>query len=270
VNDLSRDHATIEYEVRGSVATLTLNRPRRRNAIDRRMRSELAAAVASIRQDQGLRSLILRGAGGAFCAGGDIREMSPVAVGAEAARDRMRSVHTWIEGLLKLDFPVIAVVDGPAYGAGFSLALAADFVIATPSARFCMPFLRLGLIPDLGSLYTLPRVVGVQRAREIIYSMREIGASEARDIGVVFEIHEPAAALQRAQELANSFAQASPVALSLTKRALATSLNTDLATVLDTEASGQAIARNTDYHLDAVNAFLEKRPPTFRWHDATR
>lgn len=258
---------TIIYTVSEGVATLTLNRPKQKNALDMVMRREVSEVVSSIKSDRGIRALILAGSGGAFCAGGDVRTMDAGA-NAEEARNRMADLHRWLADLLNLDRPVIAAVDGPAYGAGFGLALAADFIIATPRARFCMPFLRLGLIPDCGMLYTLPRVVGLQRAKELAFSTREVDAEEARHLGIVFEIHSAERIDARARQLALSFTQASQTALSLTKRALNTSLDSNLATMLEMEANGQGLARSTGYHRDAVSRFIQKQLPLFQWPNA--
>ncbi|MET3138742.1 enoyl-CoA hydratase/carnithine racemase [Undibacterium sp. GrIS 1.2] len=139
----------IIYTVDNGIATLTLNRPAQKNALDMVMRNEIADVISDICHDRQIKSLIITGAGGAFCSGGDIRTMD-ASGSAEDGRDRMAELHLWLEELITLDRPVIAAVDGPAYGAGFGLALAADFIIATPRARFCLAFLRLGLIPDCG------------------------------------------------------------------------------------------------------------------------
>ncbi|MFT5643551.1 MAG: 2-(1,2-epoxy-1,2-dihydrophenyl)acetyl-CoA isomerase [Janthinobacterium sp.] len=265
-------HAEMEavsYTVSEGVATLTLNRPAQKNALDMVMRREIGAVVASIRCDRGIRALILAGAGGAFCAGGDLRTMMDGGGTAEEARNRMADLHLWLAELLNLDRPVIAVVDGPAYGAGFGLALAADFILATPRARFCLSFLKLGLVPDCAVLYTLPRVVGLQRAKEMAFSTREIDADEALRMGIVFEMHAPERIDARALQLALSFAQASQTALGLTKRALNASLDSSLATMLELEASGQALARSTDFHRDALLRFVKKQPQRFQWPQAT-
>lgn len=257
----------IRYEVSDGVATLTLNRPAQRNALDAVMRDEIAEAIAEVRRDRGIRALVLAGSGGAFCAGGDLRSMD-TGGDAEVARNRMADLHLWLEGLLTLDRPVIAAVDGPAYGAGFGLALAADIIIASPRARFCLSFLRLGLIPDCGVFYTLPRMVGMQRARELIFSARELGAEQARDWGIVLEIQPEDCIDARARELAQSFVQASPTAVSLIKNALNASLGSDLRTMLEMEATGQGLARSTDYHRSAVARFLAREPLPFHWPQA--
>lgn len=254
---------TLIYEVKDGVATVTLNRPERKNALDQTMRAELAEVISEARRDQGIHALILTGANNAFCAGGDIRGMQGVE--AEAGRNRMLGLHLFVEELAGFDRPVIAAVDGPAFGAGFGIALAADFILATPRARFCLSFMRLGLVPDCGVFYTLPRIVGLQRAKELAFSAREIDALEARDMGIVFEIQPAERLASRARQLALSFNQASATALSITKRCLNASLNSSLTTMLEMEASGQAVARSSNYHRNAVTRFLQKQPPAFEW-----
>jgi enoyl-CoA hydratase/carnithine racemase len=256
---------TIEYAVEDGVATLTLNRPAQKNALDMVMRAELSEVMNAARRDRGIHALVLAGAGGAFCAGGDIRGMRNGDGSAEEGRNRMLDLHLWVEDLVNFDRPVIAAVDGPAYGAGFGLALAADFVLATPRARFCLSFMKLGLIPDCGVFYTLPRIVGVQRAKELAFSAREIGADEARQLGIVFEIHDPETIGERARRMALSFNNASLTALSITKRAFNASLGSSLGTLLEMEAAGQGVARSSAYHRNAASAFIAKQPPPFTW-----
>lgn len=260
----SGEFKTLLYAVEDGVATLTLNRPAQKNALDMEMRDELAEAVGAIRRDRGVRVLILGGSGGAFCAGGDISTMDSGA-SAEAARERMATLLLTIQELVTLDRPVIAKVDGPAYGAGLGLALTADLILASPRARFCLSFLRLGAIPDCATLYTLPRMVGLQRAKELAFSTREFQAQEAKDMGIVFEIQPHNRIDERARQLALSMAGLPTAALSLTKRALNASLNSDLNTMLDLEAAGQGVARSTDYHRDAARRFLDKKPQRFQW-----
>lgn len=254
----------INYSVSDGIATLTLNRPQQKNALDSVMRNEIADVISAVRRDRGIHALIITGAGGAFCSGGDLRSMD-TGGSAEIARTRMTDLHLWMEELLTLDRPVIAAVDGPAFGAGFGLALAADFILATPRARFCLSFLRLGVIPDCGVFYTLPRIVGVQRAKELAFSTREIDAEEAKQLGIVFEIQPEESLQERARQLAHSFTQASPTALSIIKRAMNASLGNDLGTMLEIEATGQGLARSTDYHRDAIQRYMNKQPQQFQW-----
>ncbi|MFM0208288.1 enoyl-CoA hydratase/isomerase family protein [Paraburkholderia sediminicola] len=253
------------YDVDGEsgIATLTLNRPQQKNALDMSVRVALREAVYAIRQDRSIRAVVLCGAGQDFCSGGDLREMK---VGsAEVGRNRIDDLHGWISMLIDLDRPVIAAVDGVAYGAGFSLALAADFLLATPRARFCMPFMKVGLVPDCGAFYTLPRVVGLARAKDLVFTAREVDAGEAQRMGAVFEIVAPESLHARAMQIAGSLAAASPIAFALAKRALNQSLGADLRSMLEIESAAQGIAFSTDFHREAVQRFKDKSTPLFQW-----
>ena len=252
------------FDVADQVATLTLDSPHNRNALGTVMKAEMEEAVRTVQRDRSIRALVIIGAGGTFCAGGDLRNIASAQLDSAGWRQRMQDLHVLVLALLTLDRPVIAAVDGAAYGAGFSLALTADFVIATPRARFCMSFMRVGLAPDFGALYTLPRIVGAQRAKELMLSAREVGADEALRLGIAMELQPPEALAARAQALARSFVGASPTAISVVKRALAAG-GTDLATMLDLEAAGQAVAFGTEDHRSAVARFLAKEAPAFQW-----
>ncbi|HEX6362452.1 MAG TPA: enoyl-CoA hydratase/isomerase family protein, partial [Albitalea sp.] len=203
---------TIRYDVREQVATLTLDHPATRNALAPQMREEIAEVIRGVKRDRGIRALVITGAGGHFCSGGDLRNIAAAGLDNQGWRERMHDLHQWLQDLITLDRPVIAAVDGAAFGAGFGLALAADFVVATPRARFCVSFLRVGLVPDFGVFYTLPRIVGPQRAKELMLSAREVGADEALRLGIAMELQPPEQLLPRAQALAASFVHASPVA----------------------------------------------------------
>jgi 2-(1,2-epoxy-1,2-dihydrophenyl)acetyl-CoA isomerase len=254
---------TIRYEVREQVATLTLDQPATRNALNPAMREEIAEVVQSIQRDRSIRALVITGANGHFCSGGDLRNIATVGLDNQGWRERFHDLHHWLRDLIALDRPVIAAVDGAAYGAGFGLALAADFIIATPRARFCVSFMKIGLVPDFGTFYTLPRIVGPQRAKELMLSAREVGAEEALRLGIAMELQAPEQLMARAQALAASFVQASPVAVSLVKRAVAS--GGDLAAQLEFEANAQALAMGTPMHREAVQDFLAKRPAKFTW-----
>ncbi|MEI7570824.1 MAG: enoyl-CoA hydratase/isomerase family protein [Alcaligenaceae bacterium] len=260
---------TIEYEVTKGVGTLTLNRPKRKNAIDAVMRTELRDLISTLPHQRDLRALIITGAGATFCAGGDISAMGEATLEAPDGRDRMRYDYlSWIETLLRLEVPVIAAVEGAAYGAGFSLALTADIVLAAPDSRFCLSFMRLGLVPDCAVLYTLPRIVGVQRAKELAFSARELNAEQAQALGIVLEVTPQGRTLERAQQMAASLAQAAPVALAMTKRAFNVSLNSSLDTMMDIESASQGVARTSEWHTAAVQRFLNKQPAAFQWPKA--
>jgi 2-(1,2-epoxy-1,2-dihydrophenyl)acetyl-CoA isomerase len=257
---------TLLYTCDDGVATVVLNRPDARNALDFDLIGELDAVLVRVTRDDSVRALILTGAGGAFCAGGDLRAMnSSPPRPPQTWHSNLRRVHRVVRALHGLDRPVIAAVDGVAFGAGFSLALLADLVLVSNRARFCMAFARVGLAPDYGALYTLPRVVGLQRAKEILYSGREIGAAEALQLGIALELLEPADLLPRARALALALAGASPTALAITKEALNASLGSDLDTMLQIEASAQGIAGTSDYAREAFRRFAAKEPARFQW-----
>lgn len=257
---------SLRFELDEGIATLVLDRPQARNALDEGTRDALAAAVTHIEGDRGIRAVLLTGAGGHFCAGGDVKQLASGSVARPEDRlARMRSYHALIRGLAALDRPVIAAVDGVAFGAGLGLALLADLVIASDRARFCLAFQRVGLVPDFGVTYTLPRAVGMQRARELIYSAREFGALEARALGLVLEVVSPTALAARARQLARALAGASQVGFGMSKRALGASLQSDLSTMLEMESTAQAVAAISGDALDALRAVAERRQPPFHW-----
>jgi 2-(1,2-epoxy-1,2-dihydrophenyl)acetyl-CoA isomerase len=256
---------TITFEMNQGVGTLTLNRPESLNALNPLMCEEIFELLSRIRTDPELRVLILTGAGGAFCAGGDVKAMGGDERTPQDRRFGMARAARLCTELANFDKPVIAAADGVAYGAGFSLLLLCDMVLVSSRIRLSMVFHRIGLIPDVGALYTLPRVVGPQKAKELIFSTREVNAEESLRLGIAMEVLEPDRLLDRAREIAKSLAGASPVALSLSKRALQASLNCDLTTMLEIEASGQALASTSGYTEEAARRFVSKEPPLFRW-----
>ena len=257
----------IDYQLRDGVATLTLRRPEARNALSSEMKDELTQVLPQAAADPAVRALVITGAGGVFCAGGDLRGMQEARaqMDVQGWRERMRAVHPLIRALIEFDKPMIAAVDGAAFGAGFSIALAADFILVSPRARFCLSFMRVGLVPDFAAMYTLPRVVGVQRARELMLSAREVPADEAVKLGIAMELVPSDGLMARADELARSFTGASPLAISLVKQEIGMSLATDLRTLLASEADHQALCFETDAHRDAVRRFLAKEPAAFQY-----
>jgi 2-(1,2-epoxy-1,2-dihydrophenyl)acetyl-CoA isomerase len=257
----------VRLERRGTTAVIIIDSPATRNAFTPEVKDGIAKAIGEIKADRALRAVVITGAGGHFSAGGDVRGMAAAKdrTGAEW-RERMHEVNRFMRDLILLDRPVVAAVDGAAYGGGFSVALAADIVIATPRARFCMPFLKIGLVPDCGATFTLPRAVGAQKARELMLSAREVAATEARDLRIVMELHEPDRLLPRALQIADSYAQASPLAVSLVKRNLIDAGALDA--ILESEANAQALCFGTEEHREAVRGFMDKQAPAFQWPGA--
>lgn len=260
------DAPSVELERYDAVAVIALNRPHRRNALDMESRVLLASLVEAALADPEVRVVVLTGRGGHFCSGGDIGTMKgSEPIGAVSGRQRMRDGLRTVECLLTSDKPVLAAVEGVAYGGGFGIALAADMVIASQTARFCMSFARVGLVPDSASLYTLPRIVGLARAKELMMSARELDATTAKNYGIAMEVVPTGQALVRALQIATALAQTSPVATAMAKTALNNSLSSDLRSMLEYEATAQGVAFASDWHRAAVARFIEKQPPLFTW-----
>lgn len=252
-------------EKRGGTLLVTLNRPERKNAFDLEMRKQIGEAVFAARDDDDVKAVVLVGSGGSFSAGGDLSALAADERSIFADRDRIRRLHPWFRELVNLEKPVIAAVEGPAFGAGFNLALAADFILGAPNARFCAVFGRIGLVPDLGGFFLLPRIVGLQRAKELVFSAREMHAQEALELGILYAIHPAERLLDEALALAARFHDASTEAIGIAKNVLNRSFHLDYDTLAELEACAQALVRHTAYHKDAVNRFLGKRPLAFRW-----
>ncbi|MBO9354639.1 enoyl-CoA hydratase/isomerase family protein [Bordetella petrii] len=252
-------------ERRGATLVITLNRPQRRNAFDLEVRQGLAEAIFEARDDDAVKAVVITGAQGVFCAGGDLKSLSEGKRPIYKDRDRIRRLHTWFHELVNLEKPVIAAVDGPAFGAGFNLALACDFILGTPSARFCAVFGRIGLVPDLGGFFLLPRIVGLQRAKELVFTAREVGAREAQSLGILYDIVASEALMDQALALAARFHGASTEALGMSKNILNRSFNLDQNTLAELESHAQALAIHTEYHDAAVARFLGKQPLEFSW-----
>lgn len=252
--------------VHDGVGTITLNRPEARNALNQAMRPALAAAIAQMRDDAQVHTVILTGAGGAFCSGGDVGQMLDAKRTGLPFRAGMRDLHQWFPELVNLEKPVIAAVDGPAFGAGLGLALAADFVLATRRAKFCAVFGRIGLVPDLGVMHLLPRIVGMQKAKELVFTTRTVGAEEARQLGIVYDIVDEGEALQdAAQALARRFGDASTTAIGMAKNIMNQAFELDARAMAELEAYAQTMCRGSAYHQDAVQRFRDKQPLRFDW-----
>ncbi|AMO24153.1 enoyl-CoA hydratase/isomerase family protein [Ramlibacter solisilvae] len=251
------------YQKAGKTALITLNRPRHKNALDAALGRELLAALQAARDDAEVRSLVLTGAGGDFCSGADLKDDQAPGEKAFAGRNVVLGFHRWFSELMDFEKPVIAAVDGFAAGAGMSVALAADFVIATPRARLVASFARIGLIPDLSLLYLLPRLVGLARAKEIVFSARQIDADEALAMGLVQAVVPAERLRETALEYAARFDQAPTQALGLAKSILNRAFETDRHALTQLEAAVQSMCGASDYHAEAVRRFRSREAPLF-------
>jgi 2-(1,2-epoxy-1,2-dihydrophenyl)acetyl-CoA isomerase len=243
------------------VTTLTLNRPDALNALNAELRAELLAAMKAASRDESVRAVVITGAGRGFCAGADLR-------GGSAERDFRRVLTTeynpLIEAIRGCPRPVIASVNGVAAGAGMSLALAADVVVAAEEARFVPAFHRIGLVPDSGLARTLVRALGRHRAFEILAGERQLDASSAHDAGLVAAVVPAAELAAITADLAARLAAGPTRGLVLTKRLLSAAEDATLAESLAAEAALQDLAGRTEDHAEGVAAFAEKRRPAFR------
>ncbi|SFN02627.1 enoyl-CoA hydratase/isomerase family protein [Variovorax sp. OV329] len=261
-----------QLSVANGVAHFSHQRPSARNALSMELRADYQDMLAQVESDRGIRALVISGSGGSFCAGGDLKSLQalrnaedPEARSPDAMRRRLQAGHVWMERLRSLEVPVIAAVDGPAVGAGFSIALAADFVLASTRAVFCMSFAKVGLVPDLGAFYFLPRVVGMARAKELALTARRVGAQEARDLGIVLAIHAPEDLEAQALRMAGRLAAGPREALGLTKNLFNRSFETPYATLAEMESQAQAVASAAPFHAQAIDAFLGGRPAAYDW-----
>ena len=252
-------------EIDGSVARLTLNRPDVLNSFNRGMAVELREAIDSAASDAKIRALLLTGAGRAFCAGQDLSEATPSEGKAMDLGEIVRnSYNPVIRAIRKIEKPVVCAVNGVAAGAGANLALACDIVLASSEASFIQSFSKVGLIPDSGGTFFLPRLIGLARASALIMLGEKIPAARALEFGMIYKVCEPGELMSQSLEVARALATMPTRALGLTKRGFNQSFGNGLDAQLDAEESLQGEAGNTADFREGVSAFLEKRKPNFR------
>ena len=254
----------IQYEVANAVATITLNRPDKLNAFTGTMREDLLEALRAAEGDPAVRAVVVTGAGRAFCAGGDVEFMSGLQKegNVEAFRTLLDAGRDVILQVATMPKPVIAAVNGVAAGAGCNLALACDYRIAAESAKFSESFVKIGLHPDWGGTWLLPRLVGRSRALEIFLSGRMVEAAEALAIGMVDRVTSDVAA--DAAAMAQKFAAAPPIASRGIKRALQASDANDLRTQIDLESAHQLACFQSNDAAEGMAAFFERRAAVFQ------
>lgn len=259
-------YETVQLEISDAVATLTLNRPSALNALTMRMGEEFRYAFAEA-QESGARAVILTGAGRAFCAGGDLREMQQIAEREgriEAFFDKpLRLLHECVLIVRQTPLPVIAAVNGSASGAGCNLALACDIVLAAESARFNEAFIKIGLTPDCGGTFILPRLIGMKRAAEMLMTGDMIEAKRAAEMGMINAAVADDVLMSEARKLAIRLASAPTAAIGRIKQLLEESARNDYGAQLELEHKMQLQSGQTKDFKEGVAAFLEKRPPGF-------
>ena len=253
----------LRVEIADGVATLTLDRPDALNALTVPLKEALEAAFRDLAADDSARAIVLTGAGRAFCAGQDLRErLEPDAL--PLADEIRRRYNPLIRAMRELPKPIVGAINGIAAGAGASLAFACDVRIAAEEASFLLAFGRVGLIPDSGATWLLPRLVGGAKAAELALLADPLNATDAERLGLVMRVVPAASLGDEARAVALRLAAAAPRAVALTKRALDQSWDATFEEQLETEADLQGEAGSTADHAEGIAAFLERRPPRFR------
>lgn len=253
----------------GPVATLTINRPDRRNPLGEPGDGALfAAAAEQINANRSLRAVILTGAGKAFSAGGNLKAMQeqsgPFAgAGVSIREGYRRDIHRLVRALWSIELPMIAAVNGPAIGLGNDVACLADTRIASKDAVFGATFLKVGLVPGDGGAWLLPKVIGMARAAELLFTGDVVDAETALSWGLISRVTEPEDLMDAAHSLAERMAKQPPDVLRMTKRLLREGQAASFDTVMELSAAAQALAHLTEDHKEAVSAFFEKRDPVF-------
>lgn len=252
----------ILFEVIDGIAYITLNRPENRNALTGEMKDELNSAIERVEKDKYIRVLVITGQENVFCAGGDIKKITQ-GLSPSEIRKLMEKSQVFLRKLVELEKPVIASVNGDAFGMGFNLALAADFIIASERARFCEVFIKIGAMPDFGALYFLPRLVGVLKTKALTYLGEVIRADEAQKMGLISEVVADEKLKSTTISLANQLARLPTKAIGRIKRLLNKTFYLSFEEVLKEEIESQIFLSKTRDFQEGMKAIIEKRKPVF-------
>lgn len=260
------DYETIKLDIEDNVATLTINRPERFNAMPTDMADEIRNVIDR-QPDLGYRALVITGEGKAFCSGADLAlKKGPTAItgGASSRASLRQGYNPLIIALRESSVPIVSAVNGPCAGVGVGVALSADFVFASENAYFLQAFVNIGLVPDGGSSWVLPRMVGIQRAKEMMMLGERISAEQAAEWGMIYKAVSADSLLEDAQAMAKRLANGPTVALGLMRKMVNDNLNTSLVEALNTEAEAQFQAGNSEDSKEGITAFLQKRKAEFK------
>ncbi|MRX71852.1 2-(1,2-epoxy-1,2-dihydrophenyl)acetyl-CoA isomerase [Bacillus lacus] len=253
-------YETVLYEVRNATAYITLNRPETYNAFTEQLNKDLGSAVKAASRDDSVRVLVVTGAGKAFCSGEDLGGVSENMDHGEVLRSRYNPMLLEIE---RCEKPIVAAVNGVAAGAGMSLALSCDFRVASEKASFVEAFIHVGLVPDAGNLYFLPRIIGHAKALELAVFGEKVSAEKALNVGLVTEVYSHESWEEDVSLFADRLAKLPTKAVGLIKRNLRASWSSTYQEFLERDAQAQRIAGKTDDHREGVQSFIEKRKPLF-------
>lgn len=259
-------YESLLYDVKDRIATMTLNRPERLNALGGSLREDLLDAIQKAGADDEVRVIVITGAGRGFCSGGDVKAMSEREKSGDggAIKDKYVPIRDRIViAMRECPKPIIAAVNGAAAGAGMSMAMACDIRLAANTAKFSQAFVKRGLHPDWGGSWFLPRIVGTAKACELIFTGDAIDAQTAFDLGILNAVVAPEALMEETYKLAKKIADGPPIAIQLAKRAIYHNEDVDLKAGLEFESFAQNITKETEDYREGVKAFVEKRAPKF-------
>ncbi|SIT04155.1 2-(1,2-epoxy-1,2-dihydrophenyl)acetyl-CoA isomerase PaaG [Neptunomonas antarctica] len=259
-------YETIEFSISEGVAVLTLNRPESLNSFNAQMHTEVRSALKEVKKDSSVRCLLLTGNGRGFCAGQDLgdRNVAPGTAAPNLGESIEKNYSPMLRTIRSLEMPVICAVNGVAAGAGANIAFACDIVLAAKSASFIQAFCKIGLIPDCGGTWTLPRLVGPARAMALSLLGDKISAEQAEQWGMIWKSIENESLKTEAMAMAQHFASQPTKGLALIKRAIQASANNTFDEQLDLERDLQTLAGRTDDYREGVAAFIGKRKPAFK------
>ena len=252
----------IQFEKIGAIGKITLNRPDKYNAFVRGMALELQKKLDECGSDETIRCIIISGSGKAFCAGQDLKEATDPN-GPTIEEIVQQHYNPIIKKIREIEIPVIAAVNGVAAGAGANVALACDIVVAAKSASFIQAFSKIGLIPDSGGTYFLPRLIGIQKAAALMMTGEAVSAEKAETLGMIYAVYEDSEFETSAMKLADTISSMPTKGLGYTKKLLSQTFNNSLEDQLSLEAETQALSASSKDHQEGIKAFMEKRTPQF-------
>lgn len=257
------NYETLTTNIKENVAYVTLNRPERLNSFDLKLGQELYHALRNLTTKNTIKAVVIKGTGKGFCGGGDVKEMHAAENKSQFLRDLTIAIHRCVIEMRTMEKPVIAAVNGAAFGAGLSLMLACDIIIAVKGAKMGTAFIGIGLAPGCGTQF-FTKLVGYQRACEYILTSKTFTAEEAKELGIINKIVEPNGLDDAIEEIASKFRKLPPIAIGKAKMLINKSQDNDIITHLELESQTASQSASTMDFKEGVAAFVEKRKPTFR------
>ena len=256
-------YVTLKLDIRDNVAYILLNRPERLNSFDMKLGKELYNVLKKISSNPNIRAVVIKGTGMGFCGGGDVKEMHQSEDKSKFLRELTKAIHRCVIEIRTMEKPVIAAVNGAAFGAGLSVALACDIIVAVKDAKFGTAFIGIGLAPGCGTQF-FTKLVGYQKACEYILTSKVFSASEAKEIGIINRVVESNKLDSAVEEYVDKFRRLAPIAVGKAKMLINKSMENDMITHLDLESKTASFSAGTKDFNEGVNAFVEKRKPVFK------